>query len=160
MRDGRAIDPFAGAAMGAGCELTGVPLWSADALVRLAYRPAVMVCGGFALAVPDRAAIQDACPSVSSAAADSEAIILFTEISGVQAGDRLRLTVRRPDGSVLVDNEFEIAKARARQFRYVGKKRPEDGWPPGSYAGRIVLTRDAPPDRRVPIDISRSLVLR
>jgi hypothetical protein len=142
MRNGMPLDPFTGhTASSNGCTVAAAPLWRPAALAQLSYRPAVLVCGGFALAVPDRKAIRETCPALYVASPDSAALLLFAEIDGVQAGDRLRLVIRAPDGSALVDDLTTIDSSRARRFRYVGQKRPAPAWPAGSYTAQIELVR-------------------
>jgi murein DD-endopeptidase MepM/ murein hydrolase activator NlpD len=142
MRSGIAVDPFTGhAASSNGCSVSAAPLWRPAALAQFSYRPAVLVCGGFALAVPDRKAIRETCPALYVASPDSAALLLFAEIAGVQAGDRLRLVIRAPDGSALVDDLTTIDRSRARRFRYVGQKRPTPAWPAGNYTAQIELVR-------------------
>jgi hypothetical protein len=68
-------------------------------------------------------------------------LLLFAEIAGVQSGDRLRFSIRKPDGSLLINNQVTIDRTRARQFRYVGEPRPAGGWPVGRYEATITLSR-------------------
>jgi murein DD-endopeptidase MepM/ murein hydrolase activator NlpD len=165
VRAGMPVDPFTGTpATRTDCGATNSPLWHAATLAQLAYRPAVLVCSGFALAVPDRKAIQDTCSSLTTASADSAALVLFAEIAGVQKGDRLRFAILLPDGNPLVDNAIAVDRPRARLFRYVGQRRPGTAWPAGRYTAKVELTRPAVPSRAalsgLLIDAGRDLEIR
>lgn len=161
MRADKPVDPYTGkSASAAGCQIDQAPIWSPETLTQIAYRQAVLVCSGFALTAPDRKAIQDRCPSLAAAPADSEALVVFAEIAGVQAGDRLRFKIKMPDGQTLLDNVIDIDRPRARLFRYVGQKRPSAAWPVGRYSADVQLIR---PDGTVEIsliDVRSTLEMR
>ena len=161
MRGGQPVDPFSGVpAHQADCAKRGTPLWEPSTLAQLDYRAAISVCSGFAITVPDRKALQDECTSLAVASTNSAALVLFAEIAGVQAGDRLRFAIALPDGTPLLDNAFAVDRSRARQFRYVGQKRPGRAWPAGRYTSKIELTRPDGPATKHLIDITTSIDLR
>jgi murein DD-endopeptidase MepM/ murein hydrolase activator NlpD len=143
LKDGRVVDPFVGQESAAACGGDAAPIWTASALARLDYRPSILVCGGFAVAEPQRDAIQEACPALGRASRNAAALIVFAEIAGVQKDDTLRLSITGPDGATIAGNEMRISRDRARQFRYAGKRRPNESWDAGSYTASVLLVRDS-----------------
>ena len=160
LHKGQVVDPFSGKSASSGCGEETTPLWSPTALSHLGYRGSVLVCGGLAVSEPQRSAIREECPSTTEAPRNAGALVAFAEFGGVWAGDRIRLAIIQPDGRTLVDNEVQLEKTRARQFRYVGKNRPSELWQTGSYTAHIVLTRRIADKDRVLIDVGRSLAVR
>ncbi len=57
------------------------------------------------------------------------------------------MSIRQPDGSILVEQTYEVERPRAVAYRLTGKKRSRAGWQPGFYTGQVNLRRD-----RVEID--------
>ena len=80
-------------------------------------------------------------------------------IANVKAGDALTLTVRVPDGRILINDRQRFDRTRARQFRYVARKRRDLDWPHGRYSARILLQRPEGNESRTIIDLSRELSL-
>ena len=60
---------------------------------------------------------------------------------GLQEGDVLHLSIKAPDGAVLVEDSFRMDRNRARQFRAIGRTLPDGDWPAGRYDGRAELVR-------------------
>jgi hypothetical protein len=77
----------------------------------------------------------------------------------VEAGDRLRLSILRPDGSLLIDSEIRIERNRARQFRYAGKRKPPASWEPGIYRARTLLIRTVDGQPTNLVESERSITL-
>jgi hypothetical protein len=73
----------------------------------------------------------------------SAALVLWVDILGVEAGDRVRFHLTGSDGAVLLDHMTPIAKTQARHFAFAGARRHADPWPPGTYRGEITLVRDS-----------------
>jgi murein DD-endopeptidase MepM/ murein hydrolase activator NlpD len=144
VRRGRqAIDPFLGGESVGACRISARSLWTPDARAALAYRPIAVYNVGFSGAAPDAEAIRRGerpLPSTSS-----KALILWTDIFGVDQGDRLRLRITGPDGKVLLDHARTIDRRQIRRFEFAGKRRTADAWPAGTYTGEIAVKRgDAP----------------
>lgn len=72
----------------------------------------------------------------------SEALVFWVEFFGLAAGDRVLLTLELPGGAVEpVQSSTLIERDRASEFRFAGRKRPDGGWPQGTYIGRATLVR-------------------
>ena len=140
-RDGAVVDPF---------DRDGAPDCNApgeDALwlEPVAHQPGGLVSAGMALGVPEFSAIKAGLASITSASPDAPALVVWAQAFGAREGDVLRLTIRAPDGRLLVSRDHVIPRNRARLFRATGKRRPAGGWAPGLYRGESLLLRDGVP---------------
>jgi hypothetical protein len=138
---GQVIDPFTGQSSKAGCGHAGTSMWHTNQAV--SYEPFALYHAGVAGSPPEIDAIragkmEDPPPSRTSAA-----LVLWVDILGVEAGDRVRFHLTGPDGVVVLDHMTAIAKTQARHFAYAGARRKADPWPPGTYRGEITLVRDS-----------------
>lgn len=140
-RDGAVVDPFKGADGLPACGLGPAPLWDGAALDALGYRPFDLFNAGFAGEAPGREGIRAGAYRGRRLPASAGALVLWAEAYRVEAGDRLGLVITAPDGSVFHAAEQAMAKRQAYRIGYSGRKRPAGGWPPGTYSGRVKLTR-------------------
>jgi hypothetical protein len=138
----RRVDPFRGTEGGPDCGPGTAPLWTAAALARLAYAPLLLTGSGFAGEPPRWEDVQEGHHAGASLPRDAPALILWIEGMALRAGDRLRYRITAPGGSAFLDDDRVEAKAQARFFRYVGRKRPDGGWAPGTWHGEVTLSRD------------------
>lgn len=137
---GQVIDPFTGQSSKAGCGHVGTSMWHTDQIV--SYELFALYHAGVAGGPPRideiRAGkIEDPPPSAASAA-----LVLWVDIFGVEAGDRVHFHLTGPEGAVILDHITAIAKTQARHFAYAGARRKANPWPPGTYRGEITLVRD------------------
>lgn len=138
---GQVIDPFTGKSRMAGCGRAGRSMWHTDQPV--SYEPFAPYHAGVAGSPPQIDAIragkiEDPLPSATSAA-----LVLWVDILGVEAGDRVRFHLTGPDGVVVLDHVTAIAKTQARHFAFAGARRNADTWRPGTYRGEIALVRES-----------------
>ncbi len=154
--DGAAVDPFTGARPDAGCGLAGTGLWSAEAATALAYRPGGQLGAGFAGESPTlSAALDGAYPEEGPPPDDPPLLAFWAAAWGLQAGDRERIRLLAPDGAVLAETSAILPGTRAEWFRYVGRRRPEGGWPPGPYRGDYLVERQVDGQWRPVVEASR-----
>lgn len=155
---GKPVDPFVGLTPGEPCSPGAEPLWDEAAMLALAYRPTGLLQAGFAARAPDSRAVEQGELGASRLTADAPVLAFWVEAFGIQAGDREVLRLVGPDGAVLAEARTPMAKPLARRFGYVGRKRPEAGWPTGEYRGRYQLLRgDA---GRPVLEVERVLLVR
>ena len=69
---------------------------------------------------------------------DAPALVLWLEAFEIGAGDRVSWRIAGPDGAVLFEASNLEPKAQRQAFRFAGKRRPAEGWPPGTYRGTVV----------------------
>jgi len=74
-------------------------------------------------------------------ATGSAALLFWANVVGIQAGDLQQITITRPDGATLSENTQTVEKSKVNWLSYIGRKRPEHGWPVGRYTARYRLTR-------------------
>ena len=123
------------------CGVGAGPLWRAEALAALPYRPVVIFNAGFAGAAPKVADVRQGRYRQGALADDAKALVLWAELFGVAKGDRLRFRLIAPDGTAFADRLVVLEKRQARRFQYVGKKLRRASWPLGRYRGEVTVTR-------------------
>ena len=136
---GEVVDPFTGQPMKAGCGLEAKPSWRSDQGV--AYEEVALYNAGFATGKPDIEAIRNGVRNDGPLQENVPALVLWVDIFGVQAGDRLRFLISGPKGEAMLDHEQEVEKTQARRFVFAGKSAPKRGWASGTYTGEVTLTR-------------------
>ena len=74
---------------------------------------------------------------------EATALVAFVRTIGLKREDVQRLIVTRPDGETFVDQtEKPLERDKAQYLLFAGKKRPAEGWKPGSYRATYSVTRD------------------
>ena len=139
-REGQVVDPFTGRLQGAGCGGEEKPLWRDDA--HASYEDVALYNAGFWDGQPDMAAIRSGKVRDQPFPPTATALVLWADILGVQTGDRVRFRISGPDGQVIEDKEKSVNRTQARRFVYAGRRLHADAWAPGTYSGRITLTRE------------------
>lgn len=137
--NGEAMDPFTGQPVKAGCGKMGQPLWRSD--LDLGYETVALYNAGFAAGKPDLAAIRNDALSAKPFPVDAPALVLWVDMFGVEAGDRVKFRITQPDGQPIFAGEQQIEKTQARRFAYGGIRRTQVTWPAGTYTGEVTHTR-------------------
>lgn len=134
-RDGQVIDPFA--ADGPACETTPRSLFDTPPPIP----PGGFVTTGFAPDMPTLETIEDGTAAVGAVEQDAGALVLWTYLFAGKSGDTVAFRIDGPDGRIL-DEVTTLDRAQPQLFRAMGRKRPTEGWTPGSYRGAVTLSRD------------------
>jgi len=72
----------------------------------------------------------------------SDALVVYARSVGLVAGDALAMTLIGADGQMLVQHVFDpLDRSKAQMTQFIGKKKPEAGWAPGTYAAVISILR-------------------
>lgn len=137
--NGTTVDPFLGDAPFGACRVSADALWDRETLAALAYRPSAIYNSGVAGAPPDPDRIRRG-ERAAPPAMDAPALVLWADIFGVDAGDRVALRLLGPDGQTIAENVRVIDKHQARRFEYAGRKARGE-WPAGLYRGEITVSR-------------------
>ena len=156
-RNGEVIDPFTGRLQSAGCGGEEKPLWQADAHV--AYEEVALYNAGFWDDQPDVEAIRSGRVSDRPLPPTVTTLVLWVDVFGVQAGDRVRFRIIGPDGQAILDKEEPVDRTQARRFMFAGQRRRVDAWSSGSYSGQVTLTR-ALDGQLMERSINRTLTIR
>ena len=158
--DGSPVDPYTGQAMGSGCGKAGQPLWTDAALARLTYRDDAAFDAGFATDKPDQWAARSGAYATATPTTDSPALVFWIDVLGHRPGDRQTMRLTGPDGVVIAEKTDTVQDAHVQWFQFIGKKRPDVGWPIGRYRGDYTLTRDVGGQPQIVIAIKRDLEIR
>jgi len=86
-------------------------------------------------------------------------LVLWVEIFGVQAGDRIRFRMTGPDGALLFEREVPVERTQARRFAFAGTRMPTGTWPLGVYTGTVTLTR-GPQGQSLARSITQTVTIR
>ena len=158
--DGQTVDPFTGPASSVNCQEAPVGLWDETAKAALKYQAGGLLTAGFAAEQPSIGNALHGDYRDTDLSAESPALLFLALSWGLQKGDKEAMTITDFDGRVLAEMTDNLPKNKARWLRYIGKKKPRDGWPAGRYSGRYRVTRGQEPQETVVIDITRRVDLR
>jgi murein DD-endopeptidase MepM/ murein hydrolase activator NlpD len=156
-KDGVPVDPFTGAAGAWACGEPKTPVWSEEAAQVLAYVPTGLLIAGFSSQRPEAEALRNGEQRLGPQVRDPEALVLWADIFGAQAGDLQSFRIVAPDGSVVVDETSVLEESNVSWFAFRGSRRPAEGWAPGTYTGTFTLSRGGTEliSRRVEVAIER-----
>ncbi|MEM7547745.1 MAG: M23 family metallopeptidase [Pseudomonadota bacterium] len=139
-QDGIPIDPFDARSIAESCSLADTEaLWSAAALEELTYQPGGIVDAGFAPGAVDLEVIRTG--KTADFKPDSPAFVFWARFYGLSAADTVAIRLLRPSGEVLVESDTVMPRNRAEHMLFAGRKRPESGWPPGTYQAIAEIIR-------------------
>lgn len=143
-RAGTVIDPFEPDtpedSCDAGARKAVAGLWDSAAREALVYRAGAVLNSGFASGPVTMPAIET--EATGAAGPDGAYLVAWIRTIGLDAGDVRRLSLTGPDGRVLAENtEPALPRPQAQSLQYVGKKRPAEGFAPGTYTATFALLR-------------------
>lgn len=152
-RDGKVIDPFTGRAADVApeaCGDTAGSLWRPEDLAEWDYRPSVLkAVGSFHSAGFDSSVIEKGYGTPTVLPASIPVLGAWAQVWGVQPGDSLHLAVTGPDGAVVVDKTVTLDRTQAQRFAWVGRRRPGDAWPAGTYMVTATYNPADGPEQRL-----------
>jgi Peptidase family M23 len=140
-KDGVAIDPYTGAAGAWTCGSRQTSIWTEDAAQILTYEPTGLLIAGFSSMPPDAEANRRGNQRLGRTVRDPDALVLWADMFGVQAGDLQSFSIRGPDGSLIAEDESVLDHSNVSWFAYGGRRRPSGGWVPGMHVGTFALSR-------------------
>lgn len=142
MKDGERIDPYTGGTAGAhACGDTGGSLWSAETARDFPYRTGLIRDAIFATRVPDRREVKAGTAGSTSGSTNAEALVIWVETMGTLKDHSIYTKITAPGGETALEETLTDPKLYAA--RYVGLKRPRNGWPAGTYRGEIEIRNGA-----------------
>lgn len=146
-RNGAEVDPFAPDSL-TRCGAAGAGLWDPA----LPYQPGGMLGIGIGATIPDYAAIKAGLAS-PALPGDAPALVVWTYLFGLQAGDAILFRLTGPEGDILTERSV-IEKAQAQAFRAVGRRLKAAQWPAGRYQAQAILQRGGAELGRQQIEIA------
>lgn len=139
-KDGKTVDPYLGLAGGPDCKAGDDPIWSPKSLATIGYSSSTLLGVGFSDDVKSEnvewGSTQEFVP-----ASNSSALVAWGWAINLKKGDQIETRLLGPQGEV-ARNLITLDKDKAQLFRFVGKKRPRDGWPAGSYRAIFKVLRN------------------
>ncbi len=146
---GKVVDPFAPSPVRAGACAAQPGLWTATAKAMMAYRAGAVLNAGFSSGPVSGEQIESG--GIAPATRTGNYLVAYGRAIALQAGDVVVFEMRGPSGEVLARAEAPpLARWQAQGFRYIGKKTPAGGWPPGTYVAdyRVLRAGKAAVSRR------------
>ena len=138
---GKTIDPFSGHTPD-GC---GLPLensrWNPAITTHLSYISSGILAAGFTNHMPTVKPLYERLEKKLSLPKNTEKIIFWVHVFGVQNGDVQQLKIIAPDGGILVTKKDVLKKNQAQRVTIIGKRLNKDAWPMGDYKGIYILNR-------------------
>ncbi len=151
-KDGQVIDPFK-PTTDQTCGPATEDLW--DDLTQPNYQAGGLLDVGFHDAVPEFSQLKQGSIAPRTLPTEAPALVIWAYMFGSQPDDRLRLNIQGPNGWSFIQ-DVKLDRAQAELFRASGKRRPPQGWDPGTYQGTVNLIRNGQiiDTRRVSIEIN------
>ncbi len=103
------------------------------------FRAAGIITVGISAEMPDYETVKAGTSPLPDTFAP--ALVIFANIFGARAGDRLNLSLSGQSGAIISKN-IEMRRDQATSFRGIGRKRGGVAWPVGVYKGTAILRRD------------------
>lgn len=138
---GRVVDPFTPGLPGSHCSPIMVgDLWTPAARHLLAYRAGAVLNSGFSSQVMSMEAVEEGRLTPPELAAPF--LVAYVRAIHLKAGDIQVLSVTGPLGAALASSTSPaLGRDQAQSLTYVGLRRPETGWKPGTYTARYKVMR-------------------
>lgn len=136
--DNMTIDPFSGTLAEEGCGKIEGAMW--DVGLSIDYDPMTIFASGFVMGVPDFNKIRADLTSPATTSPAIDALVYWVGLYGMHKGDKIKLDILAPDGSVYATQSLVQENDRARQYYYVGR-RVSDPLLPGQYKGTALIER-------------------
>ena len=144
LHEGKHIDPFTGHKKDSGCKNgNGKSLWKSK---KLKYEPFSLYDSGFTQGQPDFDAISQGSRGMPPEK-ESDVLFFWMAYLGAKSGDQIEMVVLDPSGQVILEHNQTQKAPKARQYYYVGKRKPDSGWSLGTYQALIKVRRDGVPEQ-------------
>lgn len=143
-RDGKAIDPFLPDAAEGTCarDAKGPGLWKPSEIVAFPYRNGEIISSGFAGEQLDFNTLEVDHTRVTPLMGTSPALLFYARLMNLVAGDRLRITITGPGGTLVEQLTEPLERSKASYLAFAGKKRRDLPWQAGRYRGQIEIVRE------------------
>ena len=140
-KDKEIVDPFVGLSRQDDCGPGEDPMWKADVLAKLPYKPTALYSAGFTTGKPHYEKARNGDYQAKTLKRDATALVVWVDIFRVLKGDKLIFTITGPGSSKVFQRGATIEKDQARRFAFAGTRRKIPHWPTGVYRGEAKLVR-------------------
>jgi peptidase M23-like protein len=147
---GAVVDPFAPDADNPTACAAQPELWTPAAQARMPYHSGVVLNAGFTEAPFTMEELENG--GLRPATTASPALIAYVRAIALLPGDVVELQLKGPDGATLAQTRREpLARWRAQDMVFIGKRRPPSGWASGLYTAdyRVLRQGKAAISRRI-----------
>mgnify|MGYP000342027151 FL=1 len=158
--ENRLLDPFTGQEPSPACGAAGESLWSPAAQAQLAYRSGGLLGAGFLDRRPQDGEIYAGVEAPAFLTRQAPLLVFWTGAWGLRQGDLQSLTVVAPTGEVAVTHTAPLERNRATSTKWIGRKRPERGWPAGLYRGIYRVERKIGETTVIVVEAVREIEVR
>lgn len=161
--NGKEVDPFTGNVMESGqCHTSPHPdeisLWASAVRPSLIYSPTALLGLGFSEGATNIQKARNGEYDDFILHKSTEALVVWTDTMGIQAGDTLEIELHTADGKEhFFDKEFD--KPKALMFYFAGIKRKTSEWPSGTYSAIARIKRTVDDKDQVLFEQKRQFVL-
>ena len=91
---------------------------------------------------------------------DAPLILFWASAWGLRQGDQEPLTIIAPTGEVAVTHSAALERNRANSWKWIGRKRPDRGWPRGIYRGIYRVERRIGNTKVIVLEAQRDIEVR
>jgi hypothetical protein len=134
------IDPF-DAEITEACDSDTKPLWAADALEKATYGSRSLLSLSFTDGPVELTDLVEGKVSVPAFSTDMPALVGFGWMINLKKDDVITIVLTGPQG-VIAENSMLVQRNSAERALFAGKKRPENGWPNGTYETKITVRNE------------------
>lgn len=141
---GKIIDPFLPDSVNGACarDVTSAGMWVPQEIARFPYRAGIIAHAGFAGALPDKDVLEKNHAEVELMTPTSAALVFYGRMLNLSAGDRIRITITGPGGTLVEHLSEPLERPRALHLASLGKKRRDARWVAGRYTGQVEIVRE------------------
>jgi murein DD-endopeptidase MepM/ murein hydrolase activator NlpD len=152
---GEPVDPFVGLTRDTTCGPGAAPLWTAEVMRMLEYKPSGLLQAGFLSQPPADDRFANGLPKTDELSSFAPALVFAVEIYGAHKGDFIWMRILDPNGETVALKETQVPGNKARWASYLGRRRPKHGWSPGTYVGLFELRRQGSLGAEAAMEIER-----
>jgi hypothetical protein len=110
------VDPFVGLSRQDACGPGRDPLWKADVMAKLPYKPTSLYSAGFATTKPDQEGARNGRYREKTFSRLAPFLVLWVDMFRVQMGDRLSFTITGPDEIKILQKGGTLKKNLGKKF--------------------------------------------
>jgi murein DD-endopeptidase MepM/ murein hydrolase activator NlpD len=142
LHGGKTVDPFAHEAPPNSCG-GGHSIWSKSIREQINYRAREVINYGFSGLLPTMDLVESGQVLKETVNSESEALVAYVRVIGIEEGDRQILTVLDPAGAVIAEYKAPpLERDKAQYLVSSGRKRKGTAWPQGTYEATYRITRN------------------
>ena len=139
--NGETRDPFGGRPNGeTSCGAAEEKLWNRAAAEVLAYHEGDILDAAFHATPLELLDLETANYARENPVPSWPAMVAIVWAINLRAGDTITVTLKGP-GGISAQNTVTLDHSKAQYMMFAGKKKPDQGWPAGTYSGSGTISR-------------------